>query len=288
MRIGRRHTVQEDTRGQSAVFISYPACHPSSTGPGEARALERSSLDPATQNILSPFLPASMLKRKDSGSIISGGQDESPNVTHGLARMQIDDNDTNDAEPGPRGESCSTSATSSAAVTSSLSDCSSYQPELSFTGRIPYVRSVPSRYSYGDILGVGTFSVVKEVADRVTKQRLACKIIPIERPGGDKNNAGTASRTDVVSTRAEVEMEIRLLRRLDHPNVMRLHDVFETDGQVHLMTEFLPGGELLAAVTDRGSFTEEDAREIFKQLMQALQHIHSMDVVHRDIKLEVR
>jgi serine/threonine protein kinase len=149
------------------------------------------------------------------------------------------------------------------------------------------------RYQFCEIVGFGTFSVVRRVIDLKTETSRACKIIPIavndrhrqkadSSPNGNVDGDGNA-----LSTREEVEMEIRMLRRFNHPNVVHLYDVFESDGKFHIVTDLLPGGELLAAVSERGSFSEEDARQVFRQLMEALKHIHSMGVVHRDIKLEV-
>ena len=100
-------------------------------------------------------------------------------------------------------------------------------------------------------------------------------------------SASAGGLSDQHSTRDEIFAEVELLRQLRHPNILHLRDVFEEEGRVYLITELLTGGELLRALMERGSYAEEDAREIFRQLLQALKYIHEKGIVHRDIKLEV-
>lgn len=156
------------------------------------------------------------------------------------------------------------------------------------------------RYSYGPIIGVGTFSVVKVATDLTSGHRVAVKIIPLtdvtqaelsrEVPAdlAHLRTPALAREGDsACSTREEVMNEVRLLRRLSHDGILRLIDVSEEGGRIHLVTEMLEGGELLRALLDRGSYAEEDARDIFRQLLQALEYMHEQGIVHRDVKLEV-
>jgi hypothetical protein len=130
-------------------------------------------------------------------------------------------------------------------------------------------------------IGSGAFSVVRRAVDPVTRDDVACKVLRL----GDERSVRAS---DGSSTREEASHEINMLRRLGrHPSVPHLLDAYETtDGNVHIITDMLRGGELLAALHERGSLPEEDARRIFVRLMGAIKHIHARGVVHRDVKLE--
>lgn len=82
-------------------------------------------------------------------------------------------------------------------------------------------------------------------------------------------------------------MEVSILRRLNgHPNIIQLYEVIETTNQIVLVLEFAAGGDLLRYVRQRQKLTEGCAQDLFKQLLDGLVHVHGLQVVHRDIKLE--
>mgnify|MGYP000868733989 FL=1 len=76
------------------------------------------------------------------------------------------------------------------------------------------------------------------------------------------------------------------MRQLDHPNVIKLIEVFEDKKYIYFVMELCTGGELLEAVTQNGSYSEEQAREAFIDIMKAVHYLHSMGICHRDIKPE--
>lgn len=80
--------------------------------------------------------------------------------------------------------------------------------------------------------------------------------------------------------------EIEVLKTLDHVNVLHLlgHYVNKTADKVYMVTELLDGGELLDAVLERGSFSEADARLVFRAVLQGLVYMHERGVIHRDVK----
>ena len=80
--------------------------------------------------------------------------------------------------------------------------------------------------------------------------------------------------------------EIIALRLLSHPNIVKLYKVYETDTEIHLLLEYLPHGDLYKRLKVLRRLPEREALEIVNKLIQTLEYLHSMDVVHRDIKLE--
>lgn len=73
---------------------------------------------------------------------------------------------------------------------------------------------------------------------------------------------------------------------LDHPNVARLADVYETDRELYIVTECIEGGELLERFLKKKRFVERDAANAMRQVLLALSYLHSHGIVHRDLKLE--
>eukprot|EP00434_Breviolum_minutum_P014579 symbB.v1.2.012852.t2/scaffold875.1/size155714/1 len=81
--------------------------------------------------------------------------------------------------------------------------------------------------------------------------------------------------------------EVAIMKRLTgHANVIQLFEVVETPSQIVLVMEFATGGDLLKYVRNRRRLAEPCAKDLFKQLLEGLEHIHKKMVVHRDIKLE--
>jgi len=137
-------------------------------------------------------------------------------------------------------------------------------------------------------IGHGAFSTVRSALRNTDGEKVAIKSISkydalrarrLRRPKGSKHMD---------------EWEIMKLLK-NNPYVLTLYDVFETDEEIHLVTEFCRGGELFGAVKRkstqwssfrRGRFSESQAAQITNQILKALVDIHSLGIVHRDIKTE--
>jgi len=76
------------------------------------------------------------------------------------------------------------------------------------------------------------------------------------------------------------------LQNLDHPNILRLYEVFEDAKNFFIVTELCEGGELFDEILNRGRFEEKDAYPIMKQLLSAIAYCHGKNVCHRDLKPE--
>ena len=85
-----------------------------------------------------------------------------------------------------------------------------------------------------------------------------------------------------------VKEEIAILRTLDHPNIVKYHDFYETTKNFFIITEFCAGGELFAKIAQLGDdvFTEQEAARLLEKLLLGINHCHAHHIVHRDIKPE--
>ena len=80
--------------------------------------------------------------------------------------------------------------------------------------------------------------------------------------------------------------EIEILRKISHPNITNVYEIFEDSKKYYIMMEYLQGGELFEAITSSGSFSEFSAAKIMKQLLAAVNYLHNNNIVHRDLKPE--
>merc|ERR1719354_768522 len=79
--------------------------------------------------------------------------------------------------------------------------------------------------------------------------------------------------------------ETEILRKVNHPNCVRLLDVYETPNSLYLVTEICHGGEVFTAISNR-MMSELDAAQIVRQITDALIYLHGLGIVHRDLKPE--
>ncbi|KAM0248393.1 hypothetical protein ACHAQJ_009495 [Trichoderma viride] len=126
-----------------------------------------------------------------------------------------------------------------------------------------------SKYRFGRTLGAGTYGVVRE-ADGPTG-KVAVKII---------------LKKNVKGNEQMVYDELSMLQRLKHPHIVKFVDWFESRDKFYIVTQLATGGELFDRICDRGKFTEKDASQTIKQILDAVDYLHKNDVVHRDLKPE--
>ena len=130
-----------------------------------------------------------------------------------------------------------------------------------------------SEYNLRGIIGKGTFSVVKLGEHKKTKEKVAIKIL-------QKNKI--LNKEDLV----RIEREIEILKRLKHPNVIKIHRIEEDDKKFYIIMEFCENGELFNRIVERRYLTEDEAALFYYQLINGLEYIHKNNIVHRDLKPE--
>eukprot|EP00931_Biecheleriopsis_adriatica_P103609 TRINITY_DN78417_c0_g1_i1.p1 TRINITY_DN78417_c0_g1~~TRINITY_DN78417_c0_g1_i1.p1 ORF type:complete len:709 (-),score=166.60 TRINITY_DN78417_c0_g1_i1:55-2127(-) len=86
--------------------------------------------------------------------------------------------------------------------------------------------------------------------------------------------------------RAELKSEAEVYLTLDHPHVAKLEIIYETDEEVHLVMEYMAGGELYKRLSCQKRYSEEAAARCIRQVLLAVAYLHAHQVVHRDLKLE--
>jgi len=83
-----------------------------------------------------------------------------------------------------------------------------------------------------------------------------------------------------------LQTEVEILRSVDHPNIIKLFEVFEDHHHIRMVMELVTGGELFDRIVDRGHYCEKDAALAMQQLCSALEYLHARNIVHRDLKPE--
>nr|CDS29252.1 serine:threonine protein kinase [Hymenolepis microstoma] len=128
------------------------------------------------------------------------------------------------------------------------------------------------KYKLIRTLGSGNFAKVKLAQHITTKKEVAVKVI-------DKGKLNHASLNKLFR-------EVNVMKQLNHPNIVKLYEVIESDRHVYLVMEFAANGELFEYLASNGRMREKDARIKFRQIVSAVQYCHQKNIVHRDLKAE--
>jgi calcium-dependent protein kinase len=134
--------------------------------------------------------------------------------------------------------------------------------------------TVKDSYEAVKQLGKGGYGKVYQVRHKLTGQFYACKKL-------SKSN---------IKNLEKFKREITILTKADHPNIIKLYEIFETTNSYYLIMEECHGGELFDRILERiqnnQMYSEKEAAEIIKQVVSAIEYCHKNGVAHRDIKPE--
>ncbi|KAG8449281.1 hypothetical protein GDO86_016084 [Hymenochirus boettgeri] len=153
----------------------------------------------------------------------------------------------------------SRSVRSGARCRNSIASCADEQPHI-------------GNYRLLKTIGKGNFAKVKLARHILTGREVAIKII-------DKTQLNPTSLQKLFR-------EVRIMKILNHPNIVKLFEVIETEKTLYLVMEYASGGEVFDYLVAHGRMKEKEARAKFRQIVSAVQYCHQKHIVHRDLKAE--
>ena len=127
-------------------------------------------------------------------------------------------------------------------------------------------------YELDNVLGKGNFAIVRLGVHKLTKTKVAVKIV--DKADLDADNLKKISR------------EIEIMRKLSHRHIIQLYQVMETESMIYIVTEFAANGEIFDHLVRNGRMSEGEACRVFTQILSAVKYCHTHGVVHRDLKAE--
>lgn len=130
-------------------------------------------------------------------------------------------------------------------------------------------RTLERLYQIGEVIGEGGFASVRLGQCRKTEKIVAIKTICKE-----KEFMKLYGR------------EIAVIKRVNHENIVRTYDLFETDKKIHIVMEYMKGGMLFEAIEDGKLFSELDVAQLMREVLHGVMYLHDNGIVHRDLKPE--
>jgi calcium-dependent protein kinase len=127
----------------------------------------------------------------------------------------------------------------------------------------------------GPVLGSGISGLVRLVTHKATGLKYAVKVLDL-------------GLVDTTEGLRQLREEIFIMCQLDHPNIVRLEEVYESTNEIYLVQELCVGGELFDRLDEQPDYhyTEAECARLVKHMLSAVRYLHSKGIIHRDLKLE--
>ncbi|XP_064913674.1 ribosomal protein S6 kinase alpha-2 isoform X5 [Columba livia] len=138
-----------------------------------------------------------------------------------------------------------------------------------------FEKADPSQFELLKVLGQGSYGkvfLVRKIKGSDAGQLYAMKVLK--------------KATLKVRDRVRSKMERDILAEVNHPFIVKLHYAFQTEGKLYLILDFLRGGDLFTRLSKEVMFTEEDVKFYLAELALALDHLHGLGIIYRDLKPE--
>ena len=129
-------------------------------------------------------------------------------------------------------------------------------------------------YDFLTVLGQGAFGKVEEVRHKISREIRAMKIIH-----KDQIQLGSEEEQALIN-------EINIVKTLDHPNIMKVFEYYNTEKCLYIVSELLSGGELFDKITENKFLKEDVCAYLMKQIFSAVDFCHEKKIIHRDLKPE--
>mmetsp|Transcript_7785 Transcript_7785/g.14902 ORF Transcript_7785/g.14902 Transcript_7785/m.14902 type:complete len:527 (-) Transcript_7785:3970-5550(-) len=140
--------------------------------------------------------------------------------------------------------------------------------------KVSILSGIHDDYDMGEKLGEGNYATVLRATDNETGSTVAIKCIPKEKL--QRSSQGAKILVN----------EIDCMRRLDHPNILKIERVYEENEHVYIVLEYVEGGDLFAKIIAAEKFSERYSAVLARKMLTALVYMHEKNIIHRDLKLE--
>ncbi|KAK9804778.1 hypothetical protein WJX72_004880 [[Myrmecia] bisecta] len=139
-----------------------------------------------------------------------------------------------------------------------------------------FAAGAPVSWTRGELIGAGAFGRVYLGLNNDTGHLMAVKQVLLSK------DEGVAGR--VAEHVRDLEMEVNLLKQLDHPNIVRYLGTDRTHEHLNIFLEFVPGGSIASLLSKFGSFKETVIKLYTRQILSGLEYLHAHQIMHRDVK----
>lgn len=158
------------------------------------------------------------------------------------------------------------------------------------------LKSLIGPWKLGKTLGRGSSARVRLARHQITGQVAAVKIVP--KIGAQISQSGSLANFEKAESRLHnhddglkhmpvgIEREVAIMKLIQHPNILKLYDIWENRKEIYLCLEYVDNGELFEQIAQNGRLKEEEAMGYFRQILSAVEYCHSFNICHRDLKPE--